>query len=70
MFRAPTLRSHTAAASLTLITLALGGCQHNSFSADVRNQTPQPLGAAISVTETAPVMGELAPYGTVRDGES
>jgi hypothetical protein len=51
MFRVPNLRSQTTAASLILTTLALGGCQYNSFSADVRNQTPQPLGAAISVTD-------------------
>lgn len=25
----------------------LGGCQRNSFAADIRNQTPQPVGAAL-----------------------
>ncbi len=46
-----TVRSLIRVAPLVLASVTLGGCQQNSFSADVRNQTPQPLGAAISVTD-------------------
>lgn len=51
MFRVQSTTSLARIALLAAVATTLGGCQYNSFSADVRNQTPQPLGAAISVTD-------------------
>lgn len=51
MFRVQSTTSIARIALLAAVATTLGGCQYNSFSADVRNQTPQPLGAAISVTD-------------------
>lgn len=44
-------RVMTGAVVLGVAVLGLAGCQRNTFSADVRNMTPQPLGAALTIAD-------------------
>lgn len=45
------LKPLCAVGLVAVVVSTLGGCQRNSFAADIRNQTPQPVGAALSIID-------------------